>query len=66
MKQNLIKLNAVMAKTAISRSHIYALIEKGEFPRQVPLSKRSVAWVESEVQDWIEERIATRDQDCVH
>ena len=57
----LIKLHAVMAKTSISRSHIYALIEKGEFPKQVPLSERSVAWLETEVNDWIDTRIAARD-----
>ena len=57
----LIKLHAVMAKTTISRSHIYALIEKGEFPKQVPLADRSVAWVESEIEDWIDARIAARD-----
>lgn len=59
--ENFIKLSAVMAQTSISRSHIYALIEKGEFPKQVTLSERSVAWVESEVQDWIDARIAARD-----
>lgn len=58
---NLIKLNAVMVKTSISRSHIYALIESGEFPKQVLLSERSVAWVETEIDEWINARIAARD-----
>ena len=58
---NLIKLNAVMAKTSISRSHIYALIESGEFPKQYSLSERSVAWVETEIDEWIDSRIAARD-----
>ena len=57
----LIKLDAVMAKTSISRSHIYALIESGEFPKQVSLSERSVAWVETEIDEWIDARIAARD-----
>jgi len=50
-----------MAKTSISRSHIYALIESGEFPKQVSLSERSVAWVETEIDEWIDSRIAARD-----
>ncbi|WP_425289147.1 helix-turn-helix transcriptional regulator [Shewanella xiamenensis] len=32
-----------------------------DFPKAVKLSSRSVAWVESEVQEWILERIAQRD-----
>ena len=51
-----------MACTTKSRSYIYDAMGRGEFPRQVKLGGRSVAWVESEVQDWIEARIAARDQ----
>jgi prophage regulatory protein len=31
------------------------------FPRPVSLGSRAVAWIESEVQDWILERIEERD-----
>jgi prophage regulatory protein len=30
------------------------------FPAQIPLGARSVAWVESEVLDWMRSRIALR------
>lgn len=33
---------------------------KGTFPKQVSLGAKSVAWLESEVDDWIMERIAER------
>jgi len=33
----------------------------GVFPKSVSLGVRSVAWVESEVQDWILDKIALRD-----
>jgi prophage regulatory protein len=56
-----IKLPQVMAQTGLSRSHIYALAHEGKFPKPVKLSERSSAWVESEVQEWIESRIAERD-----
>jgi prophage regulatory protein len=58
------KLPEVRAITSLSRSHIYALIQKGEFPKPVKLSERSSAWVESEVQDWIDKKIAERDQEA--
>ena len=56
-------LNAVMACTTKSRSYIYDAIGKGEFPKQVKLGGRSVAWVESEIEEWIDSRIALRDQE---
>ncbi|MCP4596138.1 AlpA family transcriptional regulator [Neptuniibacter sp.] len=56
-----VKLPQVMAQTGLSKSHLYALAQKGEFPKQVKLSARSSAWVESEVAEWIESRIASRD-----
>jgi prophage regulatory protein len=32
----------------------------GRFPKQVSLGAKSVAWLESEVDDWIMERIGER------
>lgn len=57
----LIKMPEVRAKTGLSRSHLYALAQQGEFPKPIKLSERSSAWVESEVQGWIDSRIAQRD-----
>ena len=57
----LLKVKNVIEITGVSRSHLYALAQKGEFPKQVKLTERSSAWVESEVQDWIDTRIAQRD-----
>ncbi|NRP56737.1 MULTISPECIES: AlpA family transcriptional regulator [unclassified Marinobacterium] len=56
-----LKLHGVTEMTGLSRSHVYGLSKKGLFPKPVKLSERSSAWVESEVQDWIEARIAARD-----
>ena len=60
--ENLLKMPEVRAKTGLSRSHLYALAQNGEFPKPLKLSERSSAWVESEVQDWIDSRIAQRDE----
>ena len=56
---SLIKLKAVINMTGLSRSSIYALIQKRAFPEPVKLSERSSAWVVSEVQEWIESKIAS-------
>ena len=57
----LIKRPEVEAKTGMSRSSIYLAISKGTFPPPVEAGPNSVAWVESEVDAWIEQRIAARE-----
>jgi prophage regulatory protein len=46
--------------TGLGRSTIYDKMEKGEFPKPVPLSGGAVGWLESEIADWQAERIAAR------
>lgn len=50
-----------MDSTGLGRSTIYNYISDATFPKPVNLGARAVAWVESEVQDWILERIEERD-----
>jgi prophage regulatory protein len=59
--KKLIKLKAVMDYTGLGRSTVYNYIAENQFPKPVSLGLRAVAWVESEVQDWILERIEARD-----
>ncbi len=56
-----LRLDAVVLSTGLARSTIYKLISSGEFPRPVPLTARSVGWIDAEVVDWIRSRIAERD-----
>jgi len=57
----LIKLNEVKARTGLSRSSIYAYIDKGLFPAQIKLGERSVAWLDSEIESWVNSKINARD-----
>ncbi len=57
MKENLMRLPEVMKRTGFGRSQIYRLVNIGEFPKQIQISPGSVAWLESELEAWIEERI---------
>lgn len=47
--------------TGLSRSRIYELMDGGRFPRPINLGGRAVAWLESEVGDWLKRRVAERD-----
>lgn len=50
----LIRIPEVMEATGWSRSHIYALVAQGRFPKPLKLGLRAVAWRESEVAAWQE------------
>lgn len=52
----LITLADVVAQTTMSRSYIYAAMDSGEFPKQVKLSPRRVAWRLDEIETWIANR----------
>lgn len=54
----ILRLPAVMAKTGLSRSSIYALIQSGEFPKQIRLSRQTVGWDSASVDAWIQDKIS--------
>jgi prophage regulatory protein len=54
--EKFLRLLAVKDRVALSRSTIYAKIACGEFPRPVDLGGRIVAWKESEIEAWMQER----------
>lgn len=49
----LLRIKQVIDMTTLSRSTIYRLIDKGEFPKGKNLSSRTVVWSESELILWI-------------
>ena len=59
----LIKIKEVMSITSLARPTIYKYIKNGAFPRPVSLGGRAVAWVREEIEEWIEQRIAERDNE---
>ncbi|MET4163892.1 prophage regulatory protein [Marinobacterium sp. MBR-111] len=58
----IIKLAEVIRTTGLSRSSIYRKMSENSFPSTVSLGPRASGWVEDEVQRWIIERIALRDE----
>ncbi|MDQ9021759.1 AlpA family transcriptional regulator [Acinetobacter sichuanensis] len=56
----LIRRKEVQDKTGFGASSIYAEMAKGNFPKAIQISERRVAWLESEIDAWISERIANR------
>lgn len=58
MAQNLIRLSEVMKRTGYSRPWIYRLISQKRFPQSIKIGSRSIAFIESEIDEWINQRIA--------
>jgi prophage regulatory protein len=59
-----LRLPEVKAKTGLKHTAIYEQIADAAFPRPVPLSEKAKGakgWIESEIDDWIRQRIARRD-----
>jgi len=46
----------VQSMIGLSTSQIYKMMAEGTFPEPVRLTKRSVAWREAEVVDWMASR----------
>ncbi|RJT44548.1 helix-turn-helix transcriptional regulator [Rahnella woolbedingensis] len=57
MSQNLIRLPEVQRRTGYSKAWIYRLISQNRFPRSVKIGIRAIAFIESEIDEWITQRI---------
>ena len=70
-QKRFIRLPEVLSRTGYGRTSIYRKMEDGSFPRSVKLGgppvdpeafdSRAVAWIENEVEQWIDSRIEERD-----
>ena len=70
-KNRLIRLPEVLRRTGYGRTSIYRKMEEGSFPRSVKLGgpledpnafdSRAIAWIEEEIEKWVEDRIEDRD-----
>ena len=70
-KTRLIRLPEVLSRTGYGRTSIYRKMEEGTFPKCLKLGppmedltqfdSRAIAWIENEVDQWVESRIEARD-----
>lgn len=61
----ILRIKDVKKQTGLSPSTIYAMIAEDKFPKQIKLSTRSSGWLQSEITDWIESKVADRDGGAV-
>ncbi|PHS16402.1 MAG: AlpA family transcriptional regulator [Kangiella sp.] len=53
----ILRLPAVIKRTGLSKSSIYAFIANRKFPRPISLGERAVGWSEYDIDRWIECKI---------
>ena len=58
MSHIILRRDEVLKRIGLGKSCLYELQARGEFPRSISLGGRIVGWLESEVNEWIEKRIA--------
>jgi prophage regulatory protein len=57
MPEKFLRLTEVQRRIPYSRSTIYLKVSRGEFPQPINLGARAVGWLESDIDEWIAQRI---------
>jgi prophage regulatory protein len=55
-QERMIRIKEVMRITGLSRSTIYAMIAENVFPKQKRIGKRAIAFLHSEIAEWVRTR----------
>ena len=56
-EEKLLRLPEVLEIVPIKKSKLYDLMKRGLFPKNIKLGSNIVAWVSSEVNEWIANKI---------
>lgn len=56
-KERFINIDEVEHRTGLKKTAIYEQMKKGLFPENINISLNRVVWLESEIDDWIAEKI---------
>lgn len=57
---HLLRIKQVEARTGLHRSQIYAWMKEGHFPQSIKIGPASVAWLEKEIDEWVEKEVNLR------
>jgi prophage regulatory protein len=56
MNERILRRPAVEARTGLSRSTIYLMMSRGDFPKPIRLGERAVGWSELTISEWLNSR----------
>lgn len=58
MSKTLIRFSEVQRRTGYSKAWLYRLMSQQRFPAAIKIGSRSIAFIESEIDAWIDKRIS--------
>lgn len=58
MNKKILRLPTVKQSVGYSTSNIYKLMSENKFPSSIKLGGRAVGWLQSDIEDWIDSRVA--------
>ena len=64
-KVRLIRRAEVMERVGLSKSSIYKRMTAKQFPKPVSIGGGRVAWVESDINNWIDQRLVEAGRNAV-
>jgi len=56
---SILRLPMVIDRVGLSRSTIYDMQSRGDFPSPIKLGTRSVGWIDTEISEWLATREKT-------
>lgn len=56
--QRFLNIKEVIDRVKLSKATIYNRIAAGEFPKQISLGGKRVAWLENDIDNWIMQQVA--------
>ena len=59
-RPHFLRISEVIHRIGVSRPTIYRWMSKGSFPKQIAIGANSVAWLESDVTQWMVDQMAAR------
>ena len=59
-KPRLIRRKEVLSRVGLSQTCLYEQMAAGQFPKPINIGPKSVAWLEIEILEWIEQRVSLR------
>jgi prophage regulatory protein len=59
MAERFLSMRQVLERVNLCRTTLYERMEAGTFPQSVPLGPKRIAFVESQIDAWMQARIST-------
>lgn len=56
--ERILRLPEVLQRTGLGRSTVYEAMGEGKFPKKIQLGTRAVGWLESDIDQWVAQKIA--------